>query len=158
MDKITSTGTQKIVPYLWFNGNLQEAVEFYTSTFKNSRIISMNIFPEKFSMAVFELEGLQFMALDGGPHYEFSPAVSFYVPCDTQDEIDQLWDAFIQGGGTELQCGWLTDKFGVTWQIIPSILSTLMTDPNPAKSAPVVQAMLKMKKMIIYDLLQAYNQ
>lgn len=158
MDNITSTGTQKIAPYLWFNGNLQEAVEFYTSTFKNSRIISMNIFPEKFSMAVFELEGLQFMALDGGPHYEFSPAVSFYVPCDTQDEIDQLWDAFIQGGGTELQCGWLTDKFGVTWQIIPSILSTLMTDPNPAKSAPVVQAMLKMKKMIIDDLLQAYNQ
>ena len=158
MDNITSTGTQKIAPYLWFNGNLQEAVEFYTSTFKNSRIISMNIFPEKFSMAVFELEGLQFMALDGGPHYEFSPAVSFYVPCDTQDEIDQLWDAFIQGGGTELQCGWLTDKFGVTWQIIPSILSTLMTDPNPAKSAPVVQAMLKMKKMNIDDLLQAYNQ
>jgi len=109
-------------------------------------------------MAVFELEGLQFMALDGGPHYEFSPAVSFYVPCDTQDEIDQLWDAFIQGGGSELQCGWLTDKFGVTWQIIPSILSTLMTDPNPAKSAPVVQAMLKMKKMNIDDLLQAYNQ
>jgi len=158
MDNITSTGTQKIAPYLWFNGNLQEAVEFYTSTFKNSRIISMNIFPEKFSMAVFELEGLQFMALDGGPHYEFSPAVSFYVPCDTQDEIDQLWDAFIQGGGSELQCGWLTDKFGVTWQIIPSILSTLMTDPNPAKSAPVVQAMLKMKKMNIDDLLQAYNQ
>ncbi len=157
MEKITSSNSQKIVPYLWFNGNLEEAVRFYTSTFKNSSIISMNIFPENFSTAVFELEGLQFMALDGGPHYEFSPAISMYVHCDTQDEIDELWNAFISGGGEELQCGWLTDKFGVTWQIIPRILGTLMTDPDPEKSGRVVQAMLKMKKMIINDLRNASN-
>lgn len=157
MEKITSSNSQKIVPYLWFNGNLEEAVRFYTSTFKNSSIISMNIFPENFSTAVFELEGLQFMALDGGPHYEFSPAISLYVNCDTQEEIDEFWNAFISGGGEELQCGWLRDKFGVTWQIIPTILGKLMTNPDQEKTGRVVQAMLKMKKMIIGDLLNASN-
>ncbi|MBK9247511.1 MAG: VOC family protein [Ignavibacteria bacterium] len=157
MEKITPSNSQKIFPYLWFNGNLEEAVRFYTSTFSNSRILSMNIIPENISMATFELEGLQFMALDGGPYYAFSPAVSFYIHCDTQDEIDNFWNAFIDGGGQELQCGWLTDKFGVTWQIIPSILGKLMTDPDTERSNRVVQAMLKMKKIIIADLLQAHE-
>lgn len=136
---------QKITPFLWFNNQAQEAAQFYTSIFKNSKIISLSPM-----VSTFELEGQQFMVLNGGPHFKFNEAVSFYVSCDSQEEIDYFWEKLTANGGQESQCGWLKDKYGLSWQIVPSILPELMS--NPEKSQKVVAAFMKMKKFDIKTL------
>jgi len=157
MENKIQTG-QKITPFLWFNGQVEEAVNFYTAIFKNSRIIGLHRFGNngKIMSATFQLEGQQFMALDGGPHYSFTPAISFFVNCTSQQEVDEFWDKLSAAGEIQ-QCGWLIDKFGVSWQIIPTNLSRLMGDPDPVKSQRVLQAMLKMKKIEIGQLEAAYR-
>ncbi len=155
---------QKITPFLWFDNNAEEAVNFYTSIFKNSKIESVSRYgdngpaPQGTMMtATFQLEGQQFMALNGGPYFAFSPAISFFVDCKTQDELDELWDKLSEGGAVE-QCGWLKDKFGVSWQIVPSILGELLNDPDAQKAKRVMDAMLKMVKLDIEGLKRAHEQ
>jgi predicted 3-demethylubiquinone-9 3-methyltransferase (glyoxalase superfamily) len=136
-----------IYPCLWFDGQAKEAADFYCTVFKDSKILSEN------SMVVnFELNGKKFMALNGGPHFKFNEAVSFVVECDTQEEIDHYWNKLTEGG-SESMCGWLKDKYGVSWQIVPAVLGKLMSDPE--KAPRVVQAFLKMKKFDIEALLKA---
>jgi predicted 3-demethylubiquinone-9 3-methyltransferase (glyoxalase superfamily) len=149
---------QKITPFLWFNGRVEEAANFYTSIFKNSKITGLHHFgnKDKVMSATFLLEGQQFMALDGGPMYHFTPAISFFVNCGDQQEVDDLWDKLSEGGEIQ-QCGWLQDKFGVSWQIIPTSLGQLMGDPDATKAQRVMQAMLKMKKIEIDKLMEAYH-
>jgi predicted 3-demethylubiquinone-9 3-methyltransferase (glyoxalase superfamily) len=154
---------QKIAPFLWFDTKAEEAANFYVSLFKNSRITSVNRYgeagpgPKGTVMAVtFELEGQKFMALNGGPQFKFTPAISFFVNCDTQQEVDYLWEKLSQGGKPN-RCGWLDDKFGVTWQIIPTALMKLMSDPDPQKSKRVMQAMLQMDKIDVKRLEQAHR-
>ncbi|OYX49015.1 MAG: hypothetical protein B7Y90_08815 [Alphaproteobacteria bacterium 32-64-14] len=137
----------KIAPFLWFNGNLEEAVTFYTSLFPDSKIAMINPMS-----AQFELCGVTFMALNGGPQFTFNEAVSFFVSCKDQADVDRYWNAFINNGGKESQCGWLKDKFGLSWQIIPDALGRYMGDPDRAKANRVIQAMLKMQKIIVADL------
>ncbi len=156
---------RKITPFLWFNDNAEEAINFYTSVFKNSKILSVNRLPEgtpgpagKVLTASFELEGQEFMALNGGPDYKFNEAISFYVNCETQQEVDYFWDKLTANGGEPGPCGWLKDKFGVSWQVVPNALGQLLGDPNPKKSQSVMQAMLKMGKINIAELQQAYEQ
>lgn len=155
---------QKITPFLWFDGKAQEAMDFYTSIFKNSKVVSVSRYgdagpgPKGTVMsAIFELEGQRFFALNGGPQYHFTPAISFFVNCETQPEVDALWEK-LSAGGSKDQCGWLKDKFGVSWQIVPSILGQLLGDKDPAKSARVMQAMLKMTKIDIKGLQDAYDR
>jgi predicted 3-demethylubiquinone-9 3-methyltransferase (glyoxalase superfamily) len=155
---------QKITPFLWFNDQAEEAIKFYTSIFKNSKIVSMSRYgnagpgPKGTVMsATFQLEGQDFMALNGGPLYKFTEAISLYVDCKTQDEVDALW-AKLTEGGEEGPCGWLKDKFGLSWQIIPTVLGELLSDPDPEKSQRVMKAMLQMKKIDIAKLQQAYQQ
>lgn len=139
---------QKITPFLWFEAQAEEAAKFYCSIFKNSRIISTD------PMVVqCELDGLQIMILNGGTQFKLTEAFSFYVSCDTQEEIDYYWDALTKHGGQESRCGWCKDQFGVSWQVIPSILPQLMADPN--KRQRTIDAFLKMNKMIIADLQKA---
>jgi predicted 3-demethylubiquinone-9 3-methyltransferase (glyoxalase superfamily) len=156
--------SQKITPFLWFDDNAEEAVNFYLSIFKNSKITSVARYgeagpgPKGAVMTVaFELDGQNFVALNGGPHFTFSPAISFFVNCQSQQEIDELWEKLSQGGKTD-RCGWLTDKFGVTWQIVPSVLVPLLQDKDPRKSQSVMKAMLKMDKLDIKGLQNAYQQ
>lgn len=155
---------QKIMPCLWFDNQAEEAVNLYTSLFKNSRLLSVARYgeagpgPKDSVMTItFELEGQPFMALNGGPHYTFSPAISFYVDCATQEEVDELWEKLSEGGEID-QCGWLRDKFGVSWQIVPAVLGELMQDKDPEKARRVTEAMLQMKKLDIKALQQAYEQ
>lgn len=154
---------QKITPFLWFDDNAEEAVELYVSTFKNSKILSVSRMgggePDSkgaLMSATFQLEGQQFMALNGGPHFTFSPAISLFVSCETQAEVDQLWTELSEGGETQ-ECGWLRDKFGVSWQIIPATLGRLLGDPDPAKAQRVMQAMLSMTKLDIAGLERAHQ-
>lgn len=154
---------QSINPFLWFNDNAEEAVTFYTSIFKDSKVLNRSYHGEGAPMpkgtlmvATFELQGQTFHALNGGPIYTFSPATSFLVNCDTQEEVDHLWEK-LSDGGNIMECGWLTDKFGVTWQIIPTMFMKLVNDPDPAKSGRIMQAMLKMKKLDIAELQKAYD-
>ena len=154
---------QKITPFLWFDSNAEEAANFYTSIFKNSRILNVARYgeagpgPKGSAMTVtFQLEGQQFIALNGGPHYTFSPAISFFVNCETQAEVDEFWSK-LSAGGKEVQCGWLQDKFGVSWQIIPNALMELMSDKDPVKSQRVFKAMLQMSKIDIAGLKRAYQ-
>ncbi len=143
---------QKISPFLWFDNQAVEAASFYTGIFKNSKIISAN------PMTVtFELDGVEFMALNGGHHHAFTEAISFFVHCTTQKEIDRLWSKLTAGGGKESQCGWLLDKYGVSWQIIPNDLGKLLGDNDRVKANRVMQAMLQMKKMDINGLKKAYK-
>ena len=142
---------QKITPFLWFDNNAQEAMEFYVSVFKNSRIIASS--PMSVS---FELEGQPFFGLNGGPHYKLTEAFSLFVDCVDQAEVDALW-AKLTDGGEESQCGWLKDKFGLSWQIIPCTLSNYLGDPDPVKSGRVMEAMLKMAKIDIAALVRAYE-
>ena len=155
---------KKITPCLWFDGNAEEAVNFYTSVFKNFKVGEVMRYgdagpgPKGSVLTVaFELEGQEFIALNGGPMYQFSPAVSFFVNCDTQEEIDEFWEKLSEDGQTQ-QCGWLTDKYGVTWQIVPRVLGGMLQDEDAAKSKRVMQAMLKMTKLDIALLQQAYGQ
>ena len=154
---------QKITPFLWFDGKAEEAVNFYVSIFKNSRIVSITRFgkagPGKegsVMSATFQLEGQEFFALNGGPQYSFTPAISFFVNCETQAEVDELWEKLSEGGKKE-RCGWLKDKYGLSWQIIPSVLGKLLHDPDAAKANRVMQAMLQMDKLDINRLQQAYD-
>ena len=138
-----------ITPFLWFDGNLEEAVTFYSSVFK-THVISQNPMS-----AEFEIEGQRFMGLNGGPNFKFNEAVSFFISVETQDEVDYYWNALTANGGAEGQCGWLKDKFGVSWQVIPKTLGRLLGDPDRERAQRVVQAMLKMQKIIIADLEKA---
>ena len=153
---------QKITTFLTFNDQAEEAVNFYTSVFKNSEIKNMNRYSDAGPLpagtvmsASFVLEGQDFIALNGGPSFTFSEGISLFVNVETQEEVDELWEKLSSGGGEPGQCGWLKDKFGLSWQIIPKALGELMGDPDPAKSQRVMQAMLKMKKIEIEGLKQA---
>ena len=155
---------QKITPFLWFDHQAEEAVNFYTSVFKNSKIGDIRRYPEdtagpagKVMTISFNLDGQDFMALNGGPQYKFTEALSLFVNCETQEEIDRLWETLSEGG-EKGPCGWLKDKYGVSWQIVPSIMDKLMSDPDPVKATRVTQAMLKMSKLDIAALQQAYDQ
>jgi len=153
----------RITPFLWFDDKAEEAANFYVSVFKNSKIGSIARYsdagpgPKGSVMTVsFELEGQPFIALNGGPLYTFSPAISFFVDCKTQQEVDELWDKLTAGGG-EVECGWLRDKYGLSWQIIPTALLELMQDKDPVKSQRVFKAMLQMTKIDIEGLQRAYR-
>ena len=142
---------RKITPFLWFDGKLEEAVRFYTTVFSNSRV--ENLSPMS---ATFVIEGQEFMALNGGPQFRFNEAVSFFIRCETQDEVDYFWHKLTNDGGAESRCGWLKDKFGLSWQVIPSALGQYLGDRDRGKANRVMQAMLKMKKIDIAALEAAY--
>jgi len=155
---------QKITPFLWFNDQAEEAMLFYTSIFKNSKIGSVSRYGDagpgpkgSVMSATFTLNGQDFMALNGGPQYKFTEAVSFYVNCETQAEVDEYWEK-LSAGGEEGPCGWLKDKFGLSWQIVPTVLGELLSDPDPVKAQNVMQAMFQMKKLDIAKLKQAHAQ
>jgi predicted 3-demethylubiquinone-9 3-methyltransferase (glyoxalase superfamily) len=155
---------QKITPFLWFNDQAEEAINFYVSIFKDSKIIDIRRYPEgspapagSVMTASFQLEGQEFMALNGGPQYKFTEAISLFVNCETQEEVDDLWGKLTSDGGEESQCGWLKDRFGISWQIIPKALGDLMGDPDPEKSGRVMQAMLQMQKIDVAKLQAAYD-
>jgi predicted 3-demethylubiquinone-9 3-methyltransferase (glyoxalase superfamily) len=157
-------GKQKIVTYLWFDGKAEEAAKHYTSIFKNSKILSVMRHgeagpgPKGTAMVVnFQLEGQEFIALNGGPQFKFTEAISLLVNCDTQKEVDELWNK-LSAGGEEGQCGWLKDKFGLSWQIIPTVLVELLQDRDPEKSKRAMQAMLQMKKIDIAGLKRAQSK
>jgi predicted 3-demethylubiquinone-9 3-methyltransferase (glyoxalase superfamily) len=147
----------KITPFLWFDHQAEEAMNYYLSIFKNSKVLSVNRAEGKVMSVTFELDGQPFMALNAGPHFKFTEAISFFVNCETQQEVDELWEKLSQGG-EKSRCGWLKDKFGLSWQIIPTALGKLMHDPNPTKSKAVMNAMLKMNKIVIKDLQEAYDR
>jgi len=159
----------KIVPCLWFDHQAEEAVNLYVSLFKNSKILNVSRYDEASAQVSgrpagsvltvsFTLEGQEFMALNGGPAFKFTEAVSFTVNCETQAEVDHFWYKLIEGGGEESQCGWLKDKYGLSWQIVPTVLGEMLGDPDPAKAQRAMQAMLEMKKLDIAELKRAYDQ
>jgi predicted 3-demethylubiquinone-9 3-methyltransferase (glyoxalase superfamily) len=148
---------QRITPFLWFDGKAEEAMKFYVSIFKNSKIVSTMAGPDgKVLTGTFQLEGQEFMALNGGPQFKFTEAISLFVNCETQAEVDELWNK-LTAGGAESQCGWLKDKFGLSWQIIPSTLGRLLGDKDRVKANRAMQAMLQMKKIDIARLQQAFD-
>ena len=152
---------QKITPFLWFDGNAEEAANFYISIFKNSKMGKISRYgdagpgPKGSAMSVtFQIEGQEFFALNGGPQFKFTPAISFFVNCETQQEVDELWEKLSAGGRTD-RCGWLQDKFGLSWQIIPTVLGQLLGDKDPQRAKRAMQAMLQMTKLDIKKLQQA---
>ena len=155
---------QKITPFLWFDGKAEEAMNFYVAIFKNSKVVRVTRYGEAgpgpkgtVMSATFQLEGQDFYALNGGPQYSFTPAISFFVSCETQQEVDELWEK-LSAGGRKDRCGWLQDKYGLSWQIIPSVLGKLLQDKDPEKAKRVMQAMLQMSKIDIKGLQQAYDR
>jgi len=164
------TGTQKITPFLWFDDRAEDGVRFYASIFKNSRIVGTTRHgkegaevsgrPEGTVMTVaFHLDGQEFVALNGGPIFKFTEAISFVVNCESQDEVDYYWEKLSAGGDPKAQqCGWLKDKYGLSWQVVPTVLGELLSDPDPEKARRVMKAMLQMKKIDIATLKQAYGQ
>jgi predicted 3-demethylubiquinone-9 3-methyltransferase (glyoxalase superfamily) len=153
---------QKITPFLWFDRQAEEAAAFYVSIFPNSKVVKVARYGESSPgpagsvMTVeFQLQGQSFVALNGGPHFKFTEAISVVVYCETQEEVDAYWEK-LSAGGAEVQCGWLKDKFGLSWQIVPTVLPKLLTDPDPVKSGRVMQAMMTMTKIDIRALEQAY--
>jgi len=155
---------QKITPFLWFDGNAEEAANFYVSIFKNSKILNIARYgeagpgPKGSVMTVeFQLRGQDFIALNGGPQFKFTEAISFSVNCETQEEVDEFWEKLSEGG-KEGPCGWLKDRYGLSWQINPIVLGEMLSDPDPAKAQRVMQAMLQMKKIDINRLQQAYGE
>jgi predicted 3-demethylubiquinone-9 3-methyltransferase (glyoxalase superfamily) len=155
---------QKIVPFLWFDDQAEEAMNLYVSIFKNSKITRVTRYGDagpgprgSVMSATFQLEGQEFYALNGGPHYKFTPAISLFVNCTTQEEVDELWEKLSEDGSIQ-QCGWLQDKYGLSWQIIPTILGEMLSDKDPKKSQSVIKAMLQMKKIEIKVLQDAYDQ
>jgi predicted 3-demethylubiquinone-9 3-methyltransferase (glyoxalase superfamily) len=155
---------QKITPFLWFDGKAEEAMNFYVSVFKNSKVVRVSRYgdagpgPKGTVMsATFQLDGQEFFALNGGPQFTFTPAISFFVNCETQQEVDELWDK-LSAGGRKDRCGWLQDRFGVSWQVIPSILGKLLQDKDTEKANRVMKAMLQMDKIDIKRLQQAYDR
>ncbi len=158
-----ATIKQKITPFLWFDGKAEEAVKFYSSVFKNSKIVSIKHwgegtpFPkEQVMTAIVELDGQQFYAFDAGPQFKFTEAISFFVTCEDQEEVDHFWEKF-SAGGEKSRCGWLKDKFGVSWQIVPKALNELMSDKDAEKSKRVLMAMMQMDKIDIQKLEDAYD-
>lgn len=154
---------QKITPFLWFDHQAEEAAHFYTSLFKNSKILRITHYGEagpgpkgSVMMVSFQLEGQEFVALNGGPHFTFTPAISLFVNCETQAEVDALWEKFCQGGQEE-QCGWLRDKYGLSWQIIPSGLVEMLYSEDAEKSSRAMNAMLAMKKIDLEQIRRAYE-
>jgi predicted 3-demethylubiquinone-9 3-methyltransferase (glyoxalase superfamily) len=158
---------QKITPFLWYDDKAEEAVNFYLSIFKNSKITGTTRYDEASSKAAgrpkgtvmtveFQLEGQEFVAINGGPHFKFTEAVSFVVNCETQEEVDRFWEKLTEGG-EEVQCGWLKDKYGLSWQVVPTVLSEMLQDKDPAKAKRVMEAMLQMKKIDIPTLKRAYE-
>lgn len=152
---------QKITPFLWFDDKAEEAMNFYVSIFKNSKVGSVTRYGEagpgakgSVMTATFQLEGQEFIALNGGPHFQFTEAISFSVDCKTQEEVDELWEKLSEGG-QKSRCGWLKDKYGLSWQIVPTALNELLGDKDPEKSKRVMQAMLQMDKIEIKTLKQA---
>jgi predicted 3-demethylubiquinone-9 3-methyltransferase (glyoxalase superfamily) len=155
---------KKITPFLWFDNQAEEAMNFYVSLFKNSQILSVSRYgdggpgPQGTVMtATFQLDGQEFMALNGGPYFKFTEAISLFVNCQGQEEVDELWEKLSEGG-EEGQCGWLKDRYGLSWQIIPTALGEMLGDPDPQKSQNVMQAMLQMRKIDIAALRRAYDQ
>lgn len=159
---------QKITPFLWFDDKAEEAVNFYVSIFKNSKVVSTTRYGEDAAEAAgrpkgtvmtvsFQLEGQEFIALNGGPHFKFTEAISFLVNCETQEEIDELWEK-LSKGGEKGQCGWLKDRYGLSWQIVPPILGKMLQDKDAEKSKRVMKAMLQMHKIDIKSLKHAYEQ
>jgi len=155
---------QKITPFLWFDGNAEEAMNFYTSVFKNSKVVNVRRYgdagpgPKGTVMTgTLQINGQEFYALNGGPKYKFTPAISFFVNCETQQEVDELWEK-LSAGGRKDRCGWLTDRFGLSWQIIPSALGKMLGDKDPKKANNVMQAMLQMDKIDIKKLQAAYDK
>jgi predicted 3-demethylubiquinone-9 3-methyltransferase (glyoxalase superfamily) len=155
---------QKIKPFLWFDTQAEEAAHFYVSIFKNSKILNISRYgdagpgPKGSVMTIsFELDGQEFIGLNGGPHFKFTEAISFTVMCKTQEEVDDFWKK-LTAGGQEVECGWLKDKYGLCWQITPTILPEMLTDPDPQKAKRVIQAMMTMKKIDIAALQRAYDQ
>lgn len=159
---------QKITPCLWFDNQAEEAVEFYTGIFRNSRILNISRYGEagremhgkpagSVMVIAFELDGQAFTALNGGPMFKFNEAISFQVNCETKEEVDYYWEKLSDGGDEKAQqCGWLKDKYGASWQVVPSVLPKMMSDPDPEKSGRVMEAMLRMKKIDIDELTRAY--
>jgi len=159
---------QKITPFLWYDDKAEEAANFYVSIFKNSKIGGITRYDEEGSKAAgrpkgtvmtieFQLDGQEFVAINGGPHFKFTEAVSFVVNCETQEEVDEFWKKLTEGG-EEVQCGWLKDKYGLSWQVVPTALPEMLQDKDPAKAQRVMKAMLQMKKIDIQTLKQAYEQ
>ena len=156
---------QKITPFLWFDDNAEEAMKLYTSIFPNSNVKEERRYPAgapggmsgKIMTCTFELNGLEFIALNAGPIFKFNESVSFFVKCEDQAEVDRYWKALTADGGQESQCGWMKDKFGLSWQIIPKQLGELMGDKDPVKASKVMQAMMQMKKIDVVKLEEAYN-
>jgi predicted 3-demethylubiquinone-9 3-methyltransferase (glyoxalase superfamily) len=154
---------QKITPFLWYDDKAEEAANFYISVFKNSKVLSVTRYGEAgpgakgtVMIVEFQLEGQEFVALNAGPRFKFTEAISFVVNCETQEEVDYFWQKLSEGGA-ESQCGWLRDKYGLSWQVVPTILAELMQDKDPEKSQRVMKAMLQMKKIDIKTLKQAYE-
>jgi len=155
---------QKITPFLWFDNQAEEAMNFYTSIFKNSKVKTVSRYGDAgpcpkgtVMVAKFELEGQEFMVLNGGPRFKFTQAISFVVNCTSQQEVDELWEKLLAGGGAEDACGWLRDKYGLSWQIIPTALGEMMSDPDKQKAGRAMQAMLKMKKIDIAEMRRAFD-
>ncbi len=153
---MVEVSTPKITPFLWFDTQAEEAMKHYTSIFKNSRVLGVSRAQGKVLTVTFELEGQRFIALNGGPMFKFTEAISLFVNCESQQEVDELWEK-LSAGGQKSRCGWLKDKFGLSWQVGPSALGRLLNDPDRAKSQAVLQAMLKMDKLVIADLQQAHD-
>jgi predicted 3-demethylubiquinone-9 3-methyltransferase (glyoxalase superfamily) len=153
---------QKITPFLWFDGKAEQAANFYVSIFERSKVVSVTRYGEagpgpkgSVMSVIFRLEGQEFFALNGGPQFTFSPAVSFFVSCETQDEVDELWET-LSAGGKKQPCGWLQDKFGLSWQIVPSVLGKMLQDKDAKRSERVMKAMMQMEKLDIKRLKEAY--
>jgi predicted 3-demethylubiquinone-9 3-methyltransferase (glyoxalase superfamily) len=154
---------EKVTPFLWFDGDAEDAVNFYTSTFRDGRIVSIQRYPDEFEQmrgkvltAVFELNGKELMAIDGGPQYKFTEAISLYVDCESQEEVDYYWDKLGEGGEI-LMCGWLKDKYGLTWQIIPKALPEMLQDKDRSRAKRVMDVMMQMKKIDVAELQRAYD-
>ena len=145
-----------ITPFLWFEHQAEQAMQHYLSIFRNSKQISVNKAGDRVTAVTFELDGQRFIALNAGPHDKFNEAISFFINCETQEDIDYYWER-LTAGGSEIRCGWLKDRFGVSWQVVPTLLGRLMSDPNPQKGRATVEAMMKMKKLVIADLQKAYD-
>jgi predicted 3-demethylubiquinone-9 3-methyltransferase (glyoxalase superfamily) len=165
METPSNTTAQRVTPFLWFADLAEEAVNFFISIFKDAQILNMNRLPAeapgkegRMFMATIRIKGLELMILEAGPMFEFTPAISLFVHCAEQDEVDFLWDKLTGDGGTPSQCGWLVDKYGLSWQIIPDALGRLMGDPNRAKASAVQQAMMKMIKLDSAALQAAYDE
>jgi len=149
---------KKITPFLWFDTQAEEAMNFYVSLFKSSKVNNISRGPDgRVFLVSFELDGHEFMGLNAGPQFKFNEAVSMYVDCEDQAEVDYFWNAFTADGGEESMCGWLKDKYGLSWQIVPKQLGRLVNDPDPEKSQRVMNAMLNMRKIIVADLERAYE-